>query len=496
MLSQLTSCLKSKRRWAVIIPFCHGEIVLNGDKPKIINNPNVKVCIHYNAEATCSALTSYIHILIRSKIEQHNFLNDINPPMNDINCLKFKDYIEATDFQQLQEPQSSWHVNTVSTNPEITKEKRDFNDVNKIGLWNKNSNIYVEKLFSIAQDHQIKYGWQTGIYIGNNNIGYAPGKLVDLMSPENPTITVSQIIKRLCLTELYMKDFTCSALMDNSLTPENIQHIEEMVNETLITHNPLDIARSISSKTTAIDDSVIPEYVKLQEEDGTVYWYSTIHNTKIYRKPTTDDTKILIPVWTLTQQDGTPYWYTSYGKLNKNHEIEQKQIATLINPYLNKDKLKDLTTGQILTPMYIELVAIDGNKYWYNRLNGQSSYIKPTTTDDDIFIPKWVQLTDGNWKTQYFKFKSVKDENYEMIPEVRIAPVNHYKLEGETEESEHIEESKLKDELEGELKELDGGNKKAKCKKTKCKKTKCKKTKCKKISCKNTKSKKTKCKKI
>ena len=483
MFSQCIGCTISKKRWAVIIPICHGEIVLDGVEPKIVYNPNVKVCIHYNAEATCVSLLSDMHILIKSKIQQHDFLNDINCPI-------FKDFIEATDVQQLKEPQSSWHINSgfYSKNSAV-------NDVNKIGLWNKSPNIYVEKMFTIAEDHQMKHGWQTGIYIGDNNIGYSPRKLLHLMSPKNPTITVSQIIETLNLTELYMKDFTCSAVINTSLTSENIQHIEEKVNETLITHNPLNIERSMSNTTTPIDDSVIPEYIKLQEEDGTVYWYSTIHNTKIYRKPTEDDRKILIPVWKLTHMPyyETPYWYTFYDKLNENHEIEQKQEITIINPYSETDKLKDLTTEKILTPMYIELLSIDGKKYWYNRLNGGSSYIKPTTTDDNIFIPKWVQLTDGKWKTQYFKFKSIKDGNYEMIPEVRIAPVNPYKLEEETEKSEEkeIEESKLKDELEGELKELYGGNKKIKRKKSKSKKTKCKKTKCKKTKCK-----KTKCKKI
>lgn len=450
------------RRWAVIVVHCHGEIVIKNKKPKIITNPNVNVCIHYNAEATCITLVNRLHNFVRNKIQTHQF--------GEIKCEYFKDFIQATDVQQLGEPQSSLHASGIKF-IDIDSNIRKLTDVNKIGLWNKNPNIYVEKLFTIAQDVQKKHGWQTGIYIGDNNIDIPRGSmLVKLMSPSNPTITVSQIIERLDLTEMYMKDMTCSVIEDKSLTEEDIKIIQDKVNETVKFHNTLDLQRSMSNNTTPTDDSVIPVYVKLQELDGTVYWYSTIQNTKVYRKPTEDDRKILIPTWTRRALNPSRnYWYTYYDKLNENHEIVSEIASTIVDPYGSHDKL---STSRIeFTPRYIELQEdIDENdptagarKYWYVRQSGSKVYEKPTEDDTDIFIPKWEKTGESSWKTSYYTFKSrgYDFDSLERYTETHVDPNS--------------------DTLEGELKksELYGGNRKrkTKCKKTKCKKTKCKKTK-------------------
>jgi len=252
------------------------------------------------------------------------------------------------------------------------------------------------------------------------------------------------------------------------------------------------------SDTTPTDDSVIPIYVKLQELDGTVYWYSTIQNTKVYRKPTEDDRKILIPVWRRDSVSGctltlcTPsrnyWWYTYYDKLNENHEIVSELADTLVDPYGSDDKLS--TSGIEFTPRYIELQEdIDANdptagarKYWYVRRTGSKVYEKPTEDDTDIFIPKWEKTGESSWETSYYTFKS-RGYEFDSLPryvETHVDP-NPDTLEGE-------EHKLLKEELNKS--ELDGGNRKTKCKKTKCKKSRCKKTKCKMTKCKMTKCRK------
>jgi hypothetical protein len=213
----------------------------------------------------------------------------------------------------------------------------------------------------------------------------------------------------------------------------------------------------MSNTTTPIDDSVIPEYVKLQEGDGTVYWYSTNEDTKIYIKPTANDNKILIPIWILLRYNFRTYWVTTYEKLDKNHEIVKELALTKVNPYSNRDKL---SREKILTPTYIEFQDLQGNKYWYNRLNSSKVHTKPTEDVADIFIPEWENDGEDTWFARYHTFKSVPTGNFEFLdtPQYVFTSVNPNKLEG------------------GKL-----NNKKTKCKKTKCKKPNVKKTKCKKL---------------